>query len=367
MDAIRSAVETLREQDLVSLPIDRLAADLVELRQLLDWLEGEWTRRLAAFSDRDGIDLEGHSSTTAFLKHRCRMSGARAHRAVAMAHRLPLLSFVTKAFEAGDISLDQTRLFLNLPDHLADELVRDEVCLVNGVALLPVADTRRVVDYWKAVVDGPGCETSADELVERRYLYASKTLEGMVRVDGLLDPVEGDVLLTALAAATPPRREGDLRSPAQRRVDGLADICRVFLDSGEAPGAEKPHLLVLADVEALCGHGGGIHETANGHMLTPHQVRQISCDSVISRVVFGPDGEPVDLGRASRVIPPAMRRAVIARDRHCTHPGCDRPPRWTDIHHIRHWADGGPTAVSNLRLLCRYHHTLEHRRHRLLE
>ena len=286
MDAIRSAVETLREQDLVSLPIDRLAADLVELRQLLDWLEGEWTRRLAAFSDRDGIDLEGHSSTTAFLKHRCRMSGARAHRAVAMAHRLPLLSFVTKAFEAGDISLDQTRLFLNLPDHLADELVRDEVCLVNGVALLPVADTRRVVDYWKAVVDGPGCETSADELVERRYLYASKTLEGMVKVDGLLDPVEGDVLLTALAAATPPRREGDLRSPAQRRVDGLADICRVFLDSGEAPGAEKPHLLVLADVEALCGHGGGIHETANGQVLTPHQVRLIACDCVISRVVF---------------------------------------------------------------------------------
>ena len=126
-------------------------------------------------------------------------------------------------------------------------------------------------------------------------------------------------------------------------------------------GTEKPHVLVLTDLDALQGHGGGIHETGNGHVLTPDQVRRYACDCTISRILFGPNSEPLDIGRATRIIPPAMRRALIARDRHCQHPGCDRDHRWCDAHHIQHWADGGPTALTNLKLLCRHHHTLAHR------
>lgn len=137
-------------------------------------------------------------------------------------------------------------------------------------------------------------------------------------------------------------------------------MARSVLDSGDAPGKVKPHLLSMADVETLCGHGGGTHETANGTVLTPSQVRLNACDCAISRVVFGPDSQPLDIGRASRVIPPSLARAVIARDRHCQHPGCGRPARWCDIHHLIHWVDGGPTAIWNLILLCGYHHTFAH-------
>jgi hypothetical protein len=119
----------------------------------------------------------------------------------------------------------------------------------------------------------------------------------------------------------------------------------------------------------------------NGHVLTPEQVRRYACDCTISRLVFGPKSEILDIGRATRTVPAAMRRALNIRDRHCQHPsGCDRPARWCDrrslhrrkndsskpvqrmstAHHKQHWADGGPTALSNLTLLCRYHHTLEH-------
>lgn len=98
----------------------------------------------------------------------------------------------------------------------------------------------------------------------------------------------------------------------------------------------------------------------NGHVLTPEQVRRYACDCTISRVVFGPGSEPLDIGRATRTVPAAIRRALKVRDRHCQHPtGCDRPARWCDAHHKQHWADGGPTALWNLTLLCRYHHTLE--------
>jgi hypothetical protein len=99
----------------------------------------------------------------------------------------------------------------------------------------------------------------------------------------------------------------------------------------------------------------------DGHVLAVETVRQLACDVSVTRIVFGPKSELLDVGRKTRVIPAGLRRAVIARDRHCTYPGCNRKPRWCDIHHIVSWANGGETALDNLCLLCRYHHTLTHR------
>ena len=70
--------------------------------------------------------------------------------------------------------------------------------------------------------------------------------------------------------------------------------------------------------------------------------------------------QPLDVGRKTQVVPAPLRRAVIARDRRCRFPGCDRPPPWSDCHHVVHWADGGETALLNLLLLCRPHHRLVH-------
>ncbi|MEX0700409.1 MAG: DUF222 domain-containing protein, partial [Acidimicrobiia bacterium] len=326
MGVLGQVIEALRSEDLAVVPADRLVDAVVVLRRDLDLLELEWIRRIAAMDPK----ASGHSSPTAFLKDRCRMSSARAQRSVVLASGLPKVPFVGKALETGELSLDQAQVFINIPEHLTDDLARDEVTLVNASEPLSVADTRRVVEYWKTAVDGPGAEATVEELFDGRYLFGSKTLEGMVKLDGLLDPMAGDLVLTALQAATPPRRDGDHRSPRQRRADALADLARTFLDSGIAAGTEKPHVLVLTDLEALQGFGGGVHETASGQVLTPNQVRETACDAVINRMVFGPGSEPVDIGRTSRVTPPSMRRALIARDRHCRHPGCDRPHQWCD-------------------------------------
>jgi hypothetical protein len=91
-------------------------------------------------------------------------------------------------------------------------------------------------------------------------------------------------------------------------------------------------------------------------------VRRLVCDASIMRVVMAGPSEPLDVGRRTAVIPPAMRRAVIVRDRHCRFQGCDRPHTWCDAHHGVHWADGGPTALPNLLLLCRRHHRMVHER-----
>jgi HNH endonuclease len=81
----------------------------------------------------------------------------------------------------------------------------------------------------------------------------------------------------------------------------------------------------------------------------------------VTRVITQGASEPLDVGRRTKVVSAALRRAVTVRDRGCRFPGCERPPGWTDAHHVRHWADGGATALGNLVLLCRPHHRAIHR------
>jgi hypothetical protein len=90
--------------------------------------------------------------------------------------------------------------------------------------------------------------------------------------------------------------------------------------------------------------------------------RRLACDASVVRIVLGAPSQPLDVGRRTAVVPAALRRAVIVRDRTCRFPGCDRPHDWCDAHHIVHWADGGHTALANLVLLCRRHHGLVHAR-----
>jgi hypothetical protein len=155
---------------------------------------------------------------------------------------------------------------------------------------------------------------------------------------------------------------GDTRSATQRRHDALGDLATSFLETTNTTtsGGEKPHLNIHVDLDALQAEPGGLHETTSGQVLPVETIRQLSCDCSLTRIVFGPDSEIIDLGTKTRVVTPALRRAVIARDRHCVWPGCNRSAAWCNVHHIIHWADGGETVLTNLCLLCRYHHTLTH-------
>ncbi|WP_165362897.1 HNH endonuclease signature motif containing protein, partial [Promicromonospora panici] len=99
--------------------------------------------------------------------------------------------------------------------------------------------------------------------------------------------------------------------------------------------------------------------TETGGRIPRALLRRLACDSRITRVVFGPDGAVLDVGRAQRTVTGQMRRAVIARDQHCVYPGCDQPPSRCEVHHaVQHWADGGNTSVANSALLCWHHHAL---------
>ena len=362
MSSLRSAFEEWEAEEVDRLHVDQLADDLVELELISGLVEYERLRRIAVFDRRGGPDRHGYPSLTAFLKDRCRMAAGRAHRAVARSRVLTTARTTLAAWTSGRLSTDQATLLLDQAVAVPDQFSAAEVKLPAIVQDLTVADTRRALGYWRQMVDGPGTQVTELEEQEMRGISVSPTLDGMVRIDGWMTRPAGQALISALDALMPAPGEDDTRTPRQRRHDALEDLARHYLDSPDTPtvGGEKPHVNLVCDLPALQGTPGGLHETETGHLLTISQLRTITCECSLSRILLGSDSEIIDIGRRTRIIPTPLRRAIIARDRHCTWPGCDRNPRWCDIHHIRHWANGGATQPDNLRLLCRYHHTRIH-------
>jgi hypothetical protein len=125
-------------------------------------------------------------------------------------------------------------------------------------------------------------------------------------------------------------------------------------------GGERPHVMITVPLDALRHTRGGTGTLHHAGVVPSSLARRMACDAKVIPVVMGGASEPLDIGRATRVIPPAIRRAVVLRDGGCRFPGCDRPQAWCDAHHVLHWADGGSTALSNLLLLCRAHHRSVH-------
>jgi hypothetical protein len=169
-------------------------------------------------------------------------------------------------------------------------------------------------------------------------------------------------VLSPLAKPRPSSEEGpDQRTPAQRHGDALVEVLRLAADTGQLPSeaGDKPHLLVTIPLQALrVGLGTALLDGAG--LVDAASARRIACDCKLAPVVLGANSEPLDIGRGSYTVSTAQRRALIVRDGGCAFPGCDRPHRWCAGHHIAHWADGGPTDLNNLVLLCGRHHRLIH-------
>jgi hypothetical protein len=181
----------------------------------------------------------------------------------------------------------------------------------------------------------------------------------MFVIDGLLDAEGGAALRTALNALEEKWDVGDERTGSQRRADALVELARQRLDAGTLPdvAGQKPHLSITAHASTLMKEkGASAGELEWSEPITADAVRRVACDCAWTRILLGPNSEPIDVGRCTRSIPPALRRALVVRDKHCRFPGCDRPPDWCDGHHLIHWIDGGETSLENTCLLCRRHH-----------
>jgi hypothetical protein len=177
-----------------------------------------------------------------------------------------------------------------------------------------------------------------------------------------LDAAMASVHTTADVSAETPEPARERESFAARRADALALLAESFLAHGPAElrGGDRQQVVVHVAAETLAAAGGNdCCHLEDGPRVAADTARRLACDASVVTITRDARGEPLDVGRKTRSIPPALRRALRARDGGCRFPGCTST-RFVDVHHIRHWADGGETTLGNLVLLCRYHHRLVH-------
>ncbi|MDH3249584.1 MAG: HNH endonuclease [Acidimicrobiia bacterium] len=350
LDLVTSALEIAIDLDYAS--GDGVAETVTRVSEIVDRLQLKLTE-LVAEADRKGVHrTDGYTSMTALLAHKARMRAGRAKRTVADGRALREMPETTRRLQSGRLSYDEARPLIAAREAHPEQFADHEAGLCDAVETTGwVRDAHKVIDYWRQAVSEPADDRRR---YEDRAFHGSFTLDGMFDFSGRMPADMGRAFMDEIESAVPPPSPDDDRSPGQRRLDGLFDA---VVSDGDRP--IKPAVTVHVAAGRLTNGARGIGEIAD-HVLTDGVIHRLTCDAAITRIVMSPDSQPLDIGRSTRTVPEPMRRAVIARDRHCRFPGCRRPTRWCDAHHIVHWADGGATSVDNLILLCRHHHTLVH-------
>ena len=374
--AVDDLVEAVRAGELRRADHDRLTSQLRAARALAARLEWFSLRVVREVDSRGSYVLDAALTPAAWLRHRARMSPGEAKATVRTARALAdgPLDATSEALAGGEIDLAHARL---IAAHTADAPA-GAVALIEPEALTvaragdPVA-VAAVMRQFSHALDPDRADEAAVRRYERRGVSLATTLDGMVAGSLLLEPVAGATVLTALSAASP-LVAGDRRSAPQRNADALTAICTQFLGSPDAPrsGGGHPHLIVTVDADTLAARPGspGSPGATLGWIgpINAATAQRAGCDADVTVVaVGGPEGAR-EISHSRRFFTAAQRVAMTARDGdRCAAPYCDRPVIWSDAHHLRSWAHGGPTTVDNGALPCAAHHTMLHEGHWTLE
>jgi 5-methylcytosine-specific restriction protein A len=344
--------------------LEALAAE----RRDLDAREAAWLQRVAAYDRSGQAHLDGYLGAAAALRVACRIDPGAASGHVKLARKLEQLPVAAEAFAEGVISRRHMQVIADAytPDRAA-AIAEIEPIVVQTAKHVTPKELHRVVRYATDALDGDdGASADASDHASRA-LHISTTIRGIAVLDGRFAADQAEIVMTAIDAEMDrDHNANETRNPAQRRADALTNICRRSLDNGEFGGSRKarPHVTVVVDLEQLDGTAALISdarsEAAHVGRLSKATLNRVACDCDVSRVIMRGRSEIIDVGRATRVISPALRKALVARDRHCTHPGCDKPPGWCEVHHVIPWQYGGTTDPANCRLLCWHHHHVHH-------
>jgi hypothetical protein len=325
--------------------------------------------RLIERVDRSGeFARDGFVSTHAYVRARAAESGGwaskRVHAGRALADRLPATA---AAWEKGALGLDHATVIDKATRELDDpQQVRVIDEALSGAC--PWASPHDLAVLAERIRAAAAPEAAADKADRQRAaakLSLSKTLDGMWRLDGWLDPETGALVNAALGAFTDPARSGadDKGEPVGlRRARALGEICRQAAGHAEGcngVGGGRHTMIITTDLETL-KTGLGVGTVAGGSVLSAGTLRRLACDANVIPAVLGADSAILDFGRKTRLISPALRAFLIARDGGCVFPDCGRPPSWCQGHHRQPWQHGGRTDRDGLDLLCDPHHHLVH-------
>jgi hypothetical protein len=342
--------------ELADLPLHQLQDEIATLASHIyagtcRWLE------LVGELDRRGSWAEwGCGSCAEWLAWRCALTPRSARERVRVARRLPELPLIHDAFACGELSYAKVRTLTRVAD------AENEQELLELARCLTASQLERAVRAYRRVTTA---ESNAVE--DLAYVGWSWEEDGALTLRARLAPEDGALFLRALEAARDllqERASAEERGSAEPRrpasAEALAAMAELALaGEGEGrPGGERYQVVVHVDPDALAGEEEAACALEDGPAVAAETARRVACDASLVELVER-DGEPLSVGRKRRTVPPAMRRALRARDGQCRFPGCDNR-RFLDAHHVRHWADGGETRIDNLVLLCGRHHRFLH-------
>ena len=386
-------VSETEARGLAHLPLELIEREIETLAARLSADNARWLALVAEFDRRQGWNGTGCRSTCEWVAWRCALNPRSAREQVRVARALRELPAIRAEFEAGALSYSKVRALTRVADREA------EGDLIELARHATAAQLERMVRAARRVTAAEAHEQARDSFV--RWSWDDE--DGCLCLHAKLPPEEGALFLRALDAARealaeqrsderderrdeahdgsagpldasepsgsaePPGAPADQAPPSPSNAESLVAIAEHALarpPTGLA-GGERNQLIVHIDVATFAADspgasltGPGACAVADGPGIAAETARRLACDCSLVPTLESA-GRTLDVGRRTRSIPPAIRRALSGRDGRCQFPGCERH-RFVDAHHVHHWAQGGETSLDNLVLLCRHHHRLVH-------
>jgi hypothetical protein len=367
--------------------IDRLGDEIAVLSAQIQAATYELLVRLREFDKLEGWGSHGAKSCAHWLAWRTSLDPGAAREWVRVARALEHLPLLSEAMRKGEVSYSKARALTRVAT------AETESYLVDLARSGTAAHVEKVVRACRRY--GPKDERERNlRMHDSRYVHISHDEDGMLVLRARLDPVGGAVLERAFEAAMEALYQksrskaadgagdsaaasdtagaacddsacrdtaADELGPGQRRADALVLLAESALAGGLDPGTAGDRYQVVVHVdEALLADPAeqGVSALSSGQNVSAETCRRVACDAAKVVMRHAADGSVLDVGRRTRTISPALRRALTNRDGGCRFPGCNA--KRCDAHHLRHWADGGETSLDNTILVCRFHHRLVH-------
>lgn len=346
--------------------------------------DGRW----ATTTGRGARDLDGWLAQESGGSR----AGARRQTRLARAVSDETIPGLADAVTGGRVSLEHADVLTRLAPTsslrkaalVGPDSTGNAAYLLGKAATMGVGEFTTLVKRWAARIDPTADERGHRDATTKVTCALTPRDDDTVAMSAVMTTVDGAAFDAALTAVAGIPSIEDSRTHAQRMGAALGDMARLILDHGLAAGRSggfRPHLTVTVSLDSLAAQVTAIETRAGEHAwpelpsgwepavladgspIPASVLARLACDSEVSRVVFGPASQVLDVGRTQRLYTGSLRRAVVARDRHCSYPGCDRAPARCEVHHVRSWAAGGETSLANGILLCWWHHEVVHTRH----
>jgi hypothetical protein len=330
--------------------IEEVAQELVFREHQIALLQVE-ASMLAAELDRSGfLEDAGYNSPTDWLRFNCHLTDKVARDRIRVGEQLGRLPMSVDYLRDGEIGYGHLTVLAQTAEAVGEQFDERKL-LPLALEHTPGKFYFKCLHYRHSVDARKYAEEQSDDAINH-HLSLSTGESGHLVINGVLDPVGGAAVRSALEPLAQKSGAHDDRLLPQRYADALVEL---------ASGGRPANLQVTATIETLKGLAG----VAGGEMefslpISSASVQRMACDCSVTRVLLSQDSLPIDLGRSRRVIDGALSKALKIRDQHCRWPGCERSASYCDGHHLVHWIHGGPTDLDNLVLLCRRHHRMVH-------